>query len=85
MAMKRKSVWTFCETNEPKYIDLVHLSQTINYHKRRMMTIIAEPYKNGYDDDNAETAVEVHTEAIEDLSDEYSEMLAFLGLKGRVG
>lgn len=76
--------WTFCETAYPKYNDLIHLAQVINYHKRRMWSIYSEPYSNGFEDDKALEAIHQHMEKIELLYDEYGEMLAMIGLPDRV-
>lgn len=84
MTYGAKNQWTFCEKDQPTRKDLIHLAQIINYHKRRVWSLLSEPYANGFDDDQAEEKIEEHLGQIEDFCDEYSWMLATLGLTGRV-
>lgn len=63
--------WTYCVNAIPEYSDLVQLADVINYSKRRMWTVMNEPYGNGYDDDSAQEFVENCMDKIEILYDEY--------------
>lgn len=68
--------WTFCKTDVPGYMDLVKLSRHINYNKRRMFSIMVEPYGSGYEDTfTAQEAINNYVDLIDRLSNEYRYMV----------
>jgi hypothetical protein len=68
--------WTYCKTSIPEYLDLLKLARVINYNKRRMMSIMAEPESNGYGDMfTAQEAINKYLDMILTLSTEYRYMV----------
>jgi hypothetical protein len=77
--------WTYCTKEVPDVNDVIVIARIINYSKRRMWSILNEPYGNGFEDDAAHEAIDAFLHRIETLQAEYELMVTMYGPAERIG